>query len=477
MSGCRDWLCLCLMVWCKLMLLCLGIFSLAGGLFLSLGVLFGYLEKTQNFRSVMDQIADVSEQALTVGCSAMLRGVAVSGPVFLSCDVSSTPDLNTAPELGFLRSLLSPSNAHRSFIAYHLEVEVWRYRLVLHGRSHVCEEGWAKFQEESCFFQPTPPPFPTNLASAHIFGAAAEVEIGDPSAPFVLTPPLRWKLLAQLEPVGLEVNSLGATWTYDPATRKPVAQNFIATVPEKGPTVLETGQRSGDVRASLTGYQVRRVSVFAVARQGVPAPDEAVVGAEQASPFWYFLLRGSERDMDLEGWRSYTVWPRVDANNTVDPESQQRVLLSEWGDMKGAFVLDGPYTKTSAVEKLRSEARAGFTSWLPLWLFYSILSALCTPCLGCVALGDDWGPTVVCGVLFFFVSLQSIANFFVILISFIVQGSYVPLACVWLVLVCFCGCIFAMVDETKRRTNGPEGEGIALIPRNFWTQVQPGRAH
>ena len=266
----------------------------------------------------------------------------------------------------------------------------------------------------------------------------------------------------------LEVSSQRGTWTYDPATRTPVAQNFNATASKKETTVLETGQRSGDVRASLTGYQVRRVSVFAVARQGVPAPDEAVVGAAQASPFWSWLLARSERENEMEGWRSFTVWPRVNANNTVD---QQRVLLSEWGDMKGAFVLDGAYTKTSAVEKLRSEARAGITSCLPLWLFYSILSALCTGWLGCVALGDDWGPTNVCDVLIAPVTLLSIANFFVILISFIVQGSYVPLACVWLVLACCCGCIFAVVDERKRRTNSPEGEGTALIPRNFWTHV------
>ena len=440
-------------------------FCFAFSVLITLGVLLGYLDETRKFRSVMDQITEVSEKASTVGCSALRRGVAVSGLVFLSCDVSSTPDLNTAPELGPVRSLLSPSNAHASFIAYHLKAEVWTHRRVRRGRHSKCEEGWADFQEESCGSQPTPP-LPTNLASAHIFGAAAEIEIGDPSAPFILTPPLRWKLLVNLEPVGLEVSSQRATSTYDPATRTPLAQNFNATASKKETTVLETGQRSGDVRASLTGYQVRRVSVFAVARQGVPAPDEAVVGAAQAGPFWSWLVPRSERENDLEGWRSYTVWPRVDANNTVDHQSQQRVLLSEWGDMKGAFVLDGPYTKTSAVEKLRSEARAGITSRLPGWLFLTIFSPLPTGFIRCSA-SDDLGWMKVCDVLFALVILMSIANFSVILISFIVQGSYVPLACVWLVLACCCGCIFAEVGERKRRTNSPEGEGIALIPRNF----------
>ena len=156
----------------------------------NLGVLVEYLDKTRNFRSVIDQITEVSEQAATVGCSALRRGVAVSGLVFLSCDVSSTPDLNTAPELGPVRSLLSPSNAHASFIAYHLEAEVWMCRNVRRGDFTECEGGWADFQEESCGSQPTPP-LPTNLASAHIFGAVAEIEIGDPSAPLKLTPLLR----------------------------------------------------------------------------------------------------------------------------------------------------------------------------------------------------------------------------------------------------------------------------------------------
>merc|ERR1712136_373926 len=126
------------------------------------------------------------------------------------------------------------------------------------------------------------------------------------------------------------------------------------------------------------------------------------------------------------------------------------------GDMKGAFVLDGPYTKTSAVEKLRSEARAGITSRLPGWLFLTIFSPLPTGFIRCSA-SDDLGWMKVCDVLFALVILMSIANFSVILISFIVQGSYVPLACVWLVLACCCGCIFAEVGERKRRTNSPEG--------------------
>jgi len=99
---------------------CFLTLHLAAGLWLCGFVLFTYVEETVNFRLLMDQITEASEKAQAVSCSAISRGIAVSGLVFFSCDVTSTPNLNTAPELGPVRSLLSPGNAKEPFIAYRM---------------------------------------------------------------------------------------------------------------------------------------------------------------------------------------------------------------------------------------------------------------------------------------------------------------------------------------------------------------------
>jgi len=244
-----------------------------------------------------------------------------------------------------------------------------------------------------------------------------------------------------------------------------VAQNFHATPSDTDASFLETGHRVGDVRASMTGYRVSKVSIFASAGVGMAVPDESKSGVSDT-----FGWLSSGRNA-FDGRQSFSVWPRMDASNNEDFQGQQKVLLSEWGDTKFAFVLDGAYTKTSAVEELMSEVHTGMTYSLLMGLLLSIFSTLWGGCGGIFVAhfwkgsgGDGECLPMVCAALWTLVLAVSIGNLFVILISFIVRGSFVPLACVWSVPACLCcGGIFAVGSvESGRCTNSVADEETSL---------------
>eukprot|EP00415_Alexandrium_ostenfeldii_P000632 UN0632 len=164
------------------------------------------------------------------------------------------------------------------------------------------------------------------------------------------------------------------------------------------------------------------------------------------------------------------VWPRADASSIVDLQDEQRVLLSEWGDKKLAFVLDGAHTKTSAAEQLRSEVHSGLTVTLLMCLGLSVFGTCWGGCgMGFLAgfFAGEGGDAVPsgCFVLWGLTVAVSVANICAALIGFFVRGSYVPLMCAWSVVACcFSGCIFAvrggeLGEQTKCRSESVDSDG------------------
>lgn len=131
-------------------------------------------------------ISRVEAEAREVGCGPSL--VRDPGFVFMTCDITSLPNLTEAPALDSVRSLLAP-RAKEGLLGLSLTVDVFRPASVQSGKSQRCDVNWFAFDSDDCDAgEPNAPDdveaiqrqikTPSNFISSFIMASSPSITLG-----------------------------------------------------------------------------------------------------------------------------------------------------------------------------------------------------------------------------------------------------------------------------------------------------------